>query len=276
MTSKKFLLLSIIFHVTILYISYFLVGNQIIHHHELSVDLNFPKESAINELKSNDSSPVNYAQALNKFELDNEVAALYQIESEYEFQQQTKIKNLEDQIQKIEHKKTISEQKMKELQAHSLALETQSKTLSKHLESDKKKHDQLKKEINETKKEMERMEQIQELSKEIFNESVKNDLTLISNYRKKIAYHLSSYWKVPSHHKDSVKCILNVQILPNGDVLKVSIAESSGDTAFDQHAINAVYKASPLPSLEQLSAKERPRQLTMTFVPESVLAMESF
>ncbi len=275
MISKKFILLSIIFHLSILYFSSFFINNRSSIHDELSIDLNFP-EISNNESIENDLKSVNYAQTLNKSDLDTEIAALYQFEAQYETLQQTKIKNLENQIEKIEQKKNSSEKKIKELLDHSLALENQSKSLSKNLEMDKKKHEKLKKEIDETKKEMERMEQIQELSKEIFNESVKNDVTLISNYRKKIAYHLSSYWKVPAHHKDNVKCILNVQILPNGDVLKVSIAETSGDTAFDQHAINAVYKSSPLPALEQLSAKERPRQLTMTFVPESVLAMESF
>jgi len=68
-----------------------------------------------------------------------------------------------------------------------------------------------------------------------------------------------------------LECVLSVRTIPGGDVVNVSINQSSGNDIFDRRAINAVQKASPLPlpadpaTLDRL----RLRQFTFRFRPEN-------
>ena len=47
--------------------------------------------------------------------------------------------------------------------------------------------------------------------------------------------------------KSGLTAVVRFGILANGEVVEVELAERSGDTVFDESAIRAVRKASPLP-----------------------------
>jgi TonB family protein len=55
-------------------------------------------------------------------------------------------------------------------------------------------------------------------------------------------------WKLPSYllEKD-LQCRIRIFIASNGNILKMKIIESSGDTEYDNKALDAVKKSSPLP-----------------------------
>ncbi len=47
--------------------------------------------------------------------------------------------------------------------------------------------------------------------------------------------------------KSGLKCVLEIRMVPGGDVISVNVIESSGDSRFDRAAEIAAQKASPLP-----------------------------
>jgi colicin import membrane protein len=218
-----------------------------------------------------------HASVITAEELADELQLLAQQELAYEKQYQEHLASLEEAVQQVDKEKKLEQERLLDLKRQTALLAAESSGLALQLAQDKERQQKIEDELFQKKEELRRLDKIQEISQEIFQEKVKTDLGIIHNYRKKIAYHLSSYWKIPYHDQHTQKhCILDVFIIPNGEVVQVTVLEPSGDGVFDQHAINAVYKASPLPCLDELAPKERPRKLTMTFVPESVMAMESF
>ena len=66
-----------------------------------------------------------------------------------------------------------------------------------------------------------------------------------------------------------IACVLRVRLIPGGEVVDVTIAESSGNDIFDRRAVNATQKASPLPVPDDVATFERLdlREINMTFKP---------
>jgi colicin import membrane protein len=54
-------------------------------------------------------------------------------------------------------------------------------------------------------------------------------------------------WRLPQDSLFGLSCALNIQLDPAGNVIDVRLTQSSGDRNFDNSAIAAVYRASPLP-----------------------------
>ena len=51
----------------------------------------------------------------------------------------------------------------------------------------------------------------------------------------------------PPSARNGMRCLLCVALLPTGEVLQVSVEETSGNEAFDNSAVRAVFRASNLP-----------------------------
>lgn len=92
----------------------------------------------------------------------------------------------------------------------------------------------------------------------------------IENGIRQIVDRVSGQWLKPIGLNDSLSCKLKVKVLPNGEVSHVEVLESSGQWTFDRSAEAAVKKSSPLPLPEDVSVRDRLREFTFTFKPESV------
>ena len=80
-------------------------------------------------------------------------------------------------------------------------------------------------------------------------------------------------WTRPPSARNGMLAVLEIQLVPTGDVVSVSVEQSSGDNAFDRSAINAVEKAARFPEVAQLDARtfERDfRRFTLIFRPEDL------
>jgi colicin import membrane protein len=67
--------------------------------------------------------------------------------------------------------------------------------------------------------------------------------------------------------------VLEIALVPTGDVVGVSVIESSGNVAFDRSAINAVEKAARFPEVKELERAtfERDfRRFQLIFRPEDL------
>ena len=70
-----------------------------------------------------------------------------------------------------------------------------------------------------------------------------------------------------------MEALLEIQLIPTGDVLNVRVLKSSGNAAFDRSAMNAVQKASSFPELKQLPSREFEknfRRFRLLFRPEDL------
>ena len=80
-------------------------------------------------------------------------------------------------------------------------------------------------------------------------------------------------WTRPPSARNGMVAVLEISLVPTGDVVGVSVLESSGNVAFDRSAINAVEKAARFPEVKQLerAAFERDfRRFQLLFRPEDL------
>lgn len=82
-----------------------------------------------------------------------------------------------------------------------------------------------------------------------------------------------NYWSRPPSARNGMEALLAIQLIPTGEVVSVSVLKSSGSTAFDRSAINAVEKAGSFPELQNLPAGEFEktfRRFRLLFRPEDL------
>jgi colicin import membrane protein len=69
----------------------------------------------------------------------------------------------------------------------------------------------------------------------------------LGDYVNSIKAAVTGKWVRPRGTSTGLQCLVLVEQLPSGDVIKVDIVESSGNVAFDRSVEQAVLAASPLP-----------------------------
>jgi len=82
-----------------------------------------------------------------------------------------------------------------------------------------------------------------------------------------------NYWSRPPSARNGMEALLAIQLIPTGEVVSVSVLKSSGNTAFDRSAINAVEKAGSFPELQNLPTREFEktfRRFRLLFRPEDL------
>ena len=94
-----------------------------------------------------------------------------------------------------------------------------------------------------------------------------------ASYAALIQQTVINYWSRPPSARNGMEALLAIQLIPTGDVVSVSVLKSSGNTAFDRSAINAVEKAGSFPELQKLPAREFEktfRRFRLLFRPEDL------
>jgi TonB family protein len=82
-----------------------------------------------------------------------------------------------------------------------------------------------------------------------------------------------NYWSRPPSARNGMEALLAIQLIPTGEVVSVTLLKSSGNTAFDRSAINAVEKAGSFPELQKLPNREFEktfRRFRLLFRPEDL------
>lgn len=81
-------------------------------------------------------------------------------------------------------------------------------------------------------------------------------------------------WSRPPSARNGMRAILQIRMLPTGELIDATITQSSGDPAFDRSAENAVYRAAPFRELQDLPINvfnANFRSLSLIFKPEDLL-----
>lgn len=80
--------------------------------------------------------------------------------------------------------------------------------------------------------------------------------------------YIAQRWIRPPGLPDDIYCVVDLELLPTGQIIQVNITRSSGVSAFDDSVLRAVNKSDPLPLPEDPAAFVR--QLRITFTPENL------
>ncbi|MEN8109025.1 MAG: cell envelope integrity protein TolA, partial [Pseudomonadota bacterium] len=91
--------------------------------------------------------------------------------------------------------------------------------------------------------------------------------SVLGEYAGYIADKVERNWLRPSGSATGLKCLVNVKLIPGGDVVSVKVVKSSGDPVFDRSAENAVLKASPLPVPKDPAIVKHFRDFNFNFDP---------
>lgn len=75
---------------------------------------------------------------------------------------------------------------------------------------------------------------------------LKRKMTLIDKYKAYIYQKVRQNWFYQSSFKNKL-CVMRIKMLPTGDVVNVTLEQSSGDQVFDTSVLHAIQRSSPLP-----------------------------
>jgi len=96
---------------------------------------------------------------------------------------------------------------------------------------------------------------------------------MAASYAALIQQTVVNYWSRPPSARNGMEALLALQLIPTGEVVSVSVLKSSGNTAFDRSAVNAVEKAGGFPELQSLPPREFEktfRRFRLLFRPEDL------
>ena len=178
----------------------------------------------------------------------------------------------EEQRKKDEAKKKAEEAKRKADEAKKKKEEAERKR--KEEEERKKKEEERKRKEEERKRKEEEQRRLKQMMEDELSREAeaRAEAARIGEVQKTWAQqlneHIRSRWLRPPGLPQGLRCQVRIEILPNGEVVSVTIIRSSGNPAFDVSVENAVYKSSPLPLPSDPKAFER--VLEPIFTPESL------
>jgi|GEM_PF-112777 len=206
---------------------------------------------------------------------------------------QLKEKEEADKALKLEKEKAEKEKAEKEKAEKEKAekAEAQKKAEQEKQEAERKrKEDEDRKRKEQEKLEAQRKKQQEDLRKKQEEQQRKNDLAramaqedealsaandqeAVTSYIALIQKAIQDNWSRPPSARRDMQVTLLIQLIPTGEVINVSVVNSSGNSAFDLSAQNAVKRAAKFPELQNLKINEFEknfRRLTLVFRPEDL------
>ena len=220
------------------------------------------------------------AVAVDSTQVEKELQRLQEIDTAKAQEELAKQQKLEQQVRELEKKSTQAETKRKEEEKRLADLEKKKLQEQKARETEQKKLADLKKQQEELERKAEdekkrkeaeaaHQKQLAEQQAEQQLAQQGQDQALLQSITANIYRSVVSNYNV-SGLPPGLECVLIVRTVPGGEVVSVSISQSSGNEIFDRRAINAVQKASPLPLPEDAATFERLglRQFRLPFRPQ--------
>ena len=126
----------------------------------------------------------------------------------------------------------------------------------------------------ERQQEAERNRQLEENAAEAQAEAARTEFELVQSATAIIQQAVQQVWNRPPSARNGMRAILQIQMLPTGELLDVRITQTSGDAAFDRASETAVYSAAPFTELRDLPINifnANFRTLSLIFQPEDLL-----
>lgn len=87
---------------------------------------------------------------------------------------------------------------------------------------------------------------------QIYGESNSEELNAFQSYISRLPDLVRPYWKLPSFLMDkNLKCRIRIWLTSSGEISRAVVYQSSGESDYDQRAIEAVKAAAPFPELKE-------------------------
>ncbi len=125
--------------------------------------------------------------------------------------------------------------------------------------------------------ERERIERQQQLDRALADEAeffeAQQAQEVAQSYVDVISQRIENNWSRPPSARLGMKCVLEIQLVPTGQVVNVTVVESSGNSAFDRSAEQAVKRIDRFEEVQDMPTQvfERHfRQLRLVFNPEDL------
>lgn len=205
-----------------------------------------------------------------------EMQKIKQQEQERLKQNQLQIAELKKKAEELKQKREIEELKVQKAKQQAARLKAEEEARKKReAEVKRKKEEERQRQLaaeRERKEEAEKKRRQDELADALLAEEEaerkQKDQQLISTLKAEITQSIENNFNLVGL-PDGLECKLLIRLIPGGEVVNVSITKSSGNNVFDNRAVNATQKASPLPVPDDPGVFERLklRQINMTFRP---------
>jgi colicin import membrane protein len=177
---------------------------------------------------------------------------------EAELRQQAEARRSQQQAEEARRQQTEAEARKKAEAAAKLKTEQEAKRKAEQearkkaeLEARKKAEEAARQKAAEDarrKAEAEQQAREKALQEALAQEQRERELNpLRAAYSAAISQQIARNWLKPPGISDDLKCEAQVVQLPDGSVASARISKSSGNAAFDESVIKAIYKAAPLP-----------------------------
>lgn len=154
------------------------------------------------------------------------------------------------EIKQKQKKEKVAEQKrLAKLKQDQAKLEQQRRKEEERLKQTQSKRAQEEKALQQLDKERKEEDLKRKLAEEEQHiaEQNKQRQSTIDRYRSMIEAAVRKHWQIPPGATAGMGCELLVRLLPSGEVIRVELVKSSGNTVFDRSVQMAVRQASPLP-----------------------------
>lgn len=105
-------------------------------------------------------------------------------------------------------------------------------------------------------------------------EAARTEYELVQSATALIQQVVQENWSRPPSARNGMRAVLQIRMLPTGELVDATITQSSGDPAFDRSAETAVFRAAPFSELQDLPINvfnANFRSLSLIFEPEDLL-----
>ncbi len=141
-------------------------------------------------------------------------------------------------------------------------------------ESDRRRQQEIAAEQERSRQQEAQRRRQQELAEVSAAEAARTEFELVQSATALIQQAVQETWSRPPSARNGMRAVLQIRMLPTGEVLDAVITQSSGDPAFDRSAENALYRAAPFRELQSLPINvfnANFRSLSLIFEPEDLL-----
>ena len=114
----------------------------------------------------------------------------------------------------------------------------------------------------------------QEVSEAATAEAARTEYELVQSATALIQQVVQENWSRPPSARNGMRAVLQIRMLPTGELVDANITQASGDPAFDRSAETAVIRAAPFSELQDLPINvfnANFRSLSLIFEPEDLL-----
>ena len=191
-----------------------------------------------------------------------------------EAEAKAQVQKVQEQKEKAEAEAKVRDEKLKKEKAKKEADEKAKAEKQKKLEEEQKAladAEKKKKQEKQRREELKALDAALQKEEQMISSTV--DDVSSKSYEELIAERVRQNWNRPPSARNGMTAILEIRMLPTGQVMGVRVVKSSGDAPFDRAAEQAVKRVDRFEEVKNIPPdifEKHFRQFTFTFTPEDL------